>query len=117
MEDTIFLDESLAVLNESKDFSFIQGKSKQPSQKTLDITFAGGNENGRGQKTSSSSQRSSLGQSSMGRKSKGSMGRARWSLPSDESLNDGLSVSERYAQRKLAKTKSSEELGLEALKK
>ena len=103
MEDTLLLDETLALLNnDSKDISFMtaagsNAKDKK-NQRTLDITFAGGNENQKGgQKTSSSSQRSSL----VSRKSKGSAlsgsSRARWSLPSDESLNDGLTVSERYA--------------------
>jgi len=40
MEDTLLLDESMPVLNDSKDFSFIL-KNKKGSKKTLDITFAG----------------------------------------------------------------------------
>jgi len=52
---------------------------------------------------------------SSGRSSKGSSGRARWSLPADSSLSDGLTLSERYAQRLQARGKTSEEILVETI--
>ena len=109
VEDTLLLDES-------KDFSFIK-PAKQDGQKkqALDITFAAtGAKNQHLQRTSSSSQRSSM--VSKGRLSKGSSGRARWSLPSDVSLNEGMTMSDHQQDKKSKKGMTSEDLMLDQIK-
>ena len=63
------------------------------------------------------------GSNNSGRSSKGSQlssrGRARWSLPSDASGEDGLTISQRYAKRQqqIKEKKSTEELQIDAIKK
>ena len=88
--------------NANKEVSLTTAKN---SKNSLDVTFAVGARTG----VSGSSKESQQGRSSSA--SRGSkISRARWSLPSETSLNDGVSLSERYAKHQEDKGKSTEEL-------
>ena len=90
--------------NLNQDISFAVSSVKNKLE-VADVTFASGKS---GSKVSSTAQ--------SGRNSSAS--RARWSLPSETSLNDGVSLAERYAKHRQARpSKTSEELELDTLKK
>lgn len=94
----------------NQDVSFAQHNTTTNKNKSgvVDVTFA--KSGSRHNNTTSSSGRNS----SFSRSSKN---RSRWSLPSETSLNDGVSLADRFSARKPSKGLTSEELQLDALKR
>ena len=140
LDDTMVAFQAPAILaNKGADFSFINHGSvdhsrraegqenRQQATKGLDVTFADflnasqTDEIKEGKKTKSSSsgrpskQSSKLSEDRLSKGSQGSSKRARWSLPSETNMEDEMTLSERYANRKLQKGKTSEELQLEEI--
>ena len=134
-DDSLFLlDESMAAiagpnLQQKGDFSFVCGgnetkKSALQKQKDIDVTFAeflnatqgeidgeSKSKSRSGGRPSNQSSKQPLSDSRLSKGSQASSKRARWSLPSETSMqDDGVTLSDRYNNRKVQKGKSSEEL-------